>query len=195
MISKRAVPSMCPRSTSFSMVPSFLSRSVCVKLARRSIVPVGKTSRYLPTPVVCVADIALAAESASFCLAYTAAGLTPDGGVTYFLPRIVGVQRAKELMLTNRKLSAAEAFDWGIVARVVPDDELIAESEKLARSLAIGPTRAFGATKRLLLTSPMSGLDAQLEAESDVIVAITDSADSRDGIRAFLEKRKPVFKG
>jgi 2-(1,2-epoxy-1,2-dihydrophenyl)acetyl-CoA isomerase len=89
--------------------------------------------------VVCMTDIALAAESAIFNMAYTAAGLAPDGSSTYFLPRVVGIRRAKELMLTNRTLSAAEAHAWGIVERVVPDDELIAETEKLARTLASEP--------------------------------------------------------
>jgi 2-(1,2-epoxy-1,2-dihydrophenyl)acetyl-CoA isomerase len=145
--------------------------------------------------LACVADIALAAESASFCLAYTAAGLTPDGGATYFLPRMIGVRRAAELMLTNRRLSAAEALDWGIVARVVPDDELIAESEKLAYSLVRGPALALGATKKLLFASAVSDLEAQLEAEADVIVAMTDTRDSREGVQAFLEKRKPIFRG
>ena len=145
--------------------------------------------------LVCVADIALAAESASFCVAYTAAGLTPDGGATYFLPRLIGLQRAKELILTNRRLSADEALDWRLITRVVPDDELIPESEKLARSLASGPSQAFGASKRLLLASPTSNLDTQLEAESSTIVAVAETQDAREGIRAFLEKRKPIFRG
>jgi 2-(1,2-epoxy-1,2-dihydrophenyl)acetyl-CoA isomerase len=145
--------------------------------------------------LVCIADIALAAESASFCLAYTAAGLTPDGGATYFLPRLIGLQRTKELMLTNRRLSAAQACEWGIITRVVPDAELNAESEKLARSLANGPSRAFGLTKRLLLASAVSDLGTQLEAESDAIVAVAGTQDAREGIRAFLERRKPTFRG
>jgi len=159
------------------------------------VVAVNGTAAGAGMSLVCVADFALAAESANFCLAYTAAGLTPDGGATYFLPRLIGLQRTMELMLTNRRLSAAEAFDWGIITKVVPDDELIAESEKLARSLASGPSRACGATKKLLLASAVSDLETQLEAESDTIVAMTDSRDAREGIRAFLEKRKPNFSG
>jgi 2-(1,2-epoxy-1,2-dihydrophenyl)acetyl-CoA isomerase len=100
-----------------------------------------------------------------------------------------------ELMLTNRSLSASQAFDWGIITKVVPDDELIAESKKLARSLASGPSRAFGATKKLLLASAVSDLETQLDAELETIVAMTNSRDAREGMRAFLEKRKPNFKG
>ncbi|MBW2540552.1 MAG: enoyl-CoA hydratase/isomerase family protein [Deltaproteobacteria bacterium] len=145
--------------------------------------------------LVCMTDIALAAESASFSMAYTAAGLTPDGSSTYFLPRIVGMRRARELMLTNRKLSAAEAHAWGIVERVVPDAELMIEAEVLARALASGPTLAFGATKKLLLASQTAELENQLDAETSAIVSMTATSDGREGVTAFREKRRPNFKG
>ncbi len=145
--------------------------------------------------LVCMTDMALAAESAIFTMAYTAAGLAPDGSSTYFLPRIVGMRRARELMLTNRRLSAAEAQAWGIVERVVPDDDLIAEAEKLARVLASGPTLAFGAVKRLLLSSQNAQLEDQLDAETSAIVAMTRTSDGREGVAAFREKRKPSFTG
>jgi 2-(1,2-epoxy-1,2-dihydrophenyl)acetyl-CoA isomerase len=145
--------------------------------------------------LVCMTDIALAAESAFFIMAYTAAGLAPDGSSSYFLPRAVGMRRAKELMLTNRRLSAAEAHEWGIVERVVPDDDLMAEAEKLARSLASGPTLAFGAVKKLLLASQHAQLEDQLDAETSAIVSMTRTSDGREGVTAFREKRKPNFKG
>jgi len=145
--------------------------------------------------LVCMTDIAVAAESASFTMAYTAAGLAPDGSSTYFLPRIVGVRRARELMLTNRRLSAAEAHAWGIVERVVPDDELMSEAEKLARTLASGPTLAFGAVKRLLLASQTADLEDQLDAETSAIVSMTETSDGREGVTAFREKRSPRFRG
>ena len=145
--------------------------------------------------LVCMTDIALAAESAIFTMAYTAAGLAPDGSSTYFLPRVVGIRRARELMLTNRRLSAAEAHAWGIVERVVPDDDLIAEAEKLARALASGPTLAFGAVKKLLLASQNAQLEDQLDAETSAIVSMTRTSDGREGVAAFREKRKPSFKG
>jgi 2-(1,2-epoxy-1,2-dihydrophenyl)acetyl-CoA isomerase len=145
--------------------------------------------------LVCMADIALAAESAIFNMAYTAAGLAPDGSSTYFLPRIVGIRRAKELMLTNRTLSAAEAHAWGIVERVVPDDTLMGEAEKLARDLASGPTLAFGAVKELLLSSQNAQLENQLDAEKSAVTSMTRTSDGREGFTAFREKRKPSFKG
>src|SRR5438067_5056216 len=107
------------------------------------------------------ADLVLAAESAKFTLAYTRAGLSPDGGSTYFLPRIVGARRALELALTNRVLSAKEALDWGIVNKVVPDAELQAEALTLAKSLAAGSTAALGAAKRLLHHSSSESLETQ----------------------------------
>ena len=128
-------------------------------------------------------------------LAYTAAGLAPDGSSTYFMPGMIGMRRTKELMLTNRRLSAAEALEWGIVQRVVPDDQLMLEAEKLARSLASGPTKAFGVVKKLLLAGEMSDLEPQLDAETSGIVAMADTSDGREGLTAFLEKRSPVFNG
>jgi 2-(1,2-epoxy-1,2-dihydrophenyl)acetyl-CoA isomerase len=145
--------------------------------------------------VVCMTDIALAAESASFTMAYTAAGLAPDGSSTYFLPRIVGIRRAAELMLTNRRLSATEAQALGIVARVVPDGDLMIEAEKVALALAGGPTLAFGAVKKLLLASQTAELEDQLDAETNAIVSMTRTSDAREGVSAFREKRKPSFKG
>ena len=145
--------------------------------------------------LVGMTDMALAAESASFTMAYTASGLTPDGSSTYFLPRAIGMRRTKELMLTNRRLSAAEAHAWGIIERVVPDDDLIAEAEKLARALASGPTLAFGAVKKLLLASQNAKLVDQLDAETSAIVSMTRTSDGREGVAAFREKRKPRFKG
>jgi 2-(1,2-epoxy-1,2-dihydrophenyl)acetyl-CoA isomerase len=145
--------------------------------------------------LVCMADIAIAAESAHFTMAYTAAGLTPDGSSTYFLPRIVGIRRAREMMLTNRRLSAAEAHTWGIVERVVPDADLMTEAEELARTLASGPTLAFGATKKLLLASQTAELEDQLDAETRAIVSMTTTSDGHEGVTAFREKRLPNFKG
>jgi 2-(1,2-epoxy-1,2-dihydrophenyl)acetyl-CoA isomerase len=145
--------------------------------------------------LVCMTDIALAAESAFFTMAYTAAGLSPDGSSTYFLPRIVGIRRARELMLTNRRLSATEAHALGIVERVVPDDDLMAEAEELARVLASGPTLAFGAVKKLLLASQAAQLEEQLDAETKAITSMTTTSDGREGVRAFREKRGPNYKG
>jgi 2-(1,2-epoxy-1,2-dihydrophenyl)acetyl-CoA isomerase len=141
------------------------------------------------------ADLVLAAESAKFTLAYTRAGLSPDGGSTYFLPRIVGVRRALELALTNRVLTAKEACEWGIVTRVVPDAELQAEAQTLAKSLAAGATRAFGAAKRLLHHSSAESLETQMELEAQAIADQARTADAREGIAAFIAKRAASFRG
>jgi len=145
--------------------------------------------------LICAGDIVYAAESARFVMAYTAAGLTPDGSSTYFLPRVVGLRRATELILTNRRLSAQEALEWGIVTRVFPDDQCLDKAAALAAQLAAGPTKAFGAAKRLLHKSMTESLETQMEYETQGIVNISSTSDAREGITAFLEKRKPVFKG
>jgi 2-(1,2-epoxy-1,2-dihydrophenyl)acetyl-CoA isomerase len=141
------------------------------------------------------ADLVLAAESAKLVMAYTAIGLTPDGGATWTLPRLVGLRRALELTLTNRRLTAAEALAEGLVTRVVPDAELLDDALALARTLAAGPTGALGAAKRLLRDSLGTDLEAQLALETRSLATAADSADSREGIDAFLGKRAPRFGG
>lgn len=138
-------------------------------------------------------DLALAAETARFTMAYTRAGLTPDGSSTYFLPRIVGLRRAKELTLTNRTLSAQEALAWGLVNQVVPDAELIDTARSLARDLAGGATLALGAAKRLLDGGFNDTLESAMEDEAQAISAMARTEDGREGIQAFLEKRAPSF--
>lgn len=141
------------------------------------------------------ADIVIAADTAGFVMAYTQAGLVPDGSSTFFLPRRIGDRRARELMLTNRRLTAAEALEWGLVNRVVPVDRLLPEATALAATLAAGPTRALGAVKALLNESFEHSLEAQMELEARAIAAAAGTADGREGVRAFLEKRKPEFTG
>jgi 2-(1,2-epoxy-1,2-dihydrophenyl)acetyl-CoA isomerase len=141
------------------------------------------------------ADLTIASDAAAFVMAYTNAGLVPDGSSTFFLPRRIGDRRARELMLTNRRLSAAEAFEWGLVNQVVPAAELTATVAKLAAALAAGPTRSFGATKALLNETFEHGLEAQMELEARAIAAASITPDGQEGIRAFLDKRKPAFSG
>jgi 2-(1,2-epoxy-1,2-dihydrophenyl)acetyl-CoA isomerase len=140
-------------------------------------------------------DFPIAAESAKLTMAYTRAGLTPDGSSTYFLPRIVGYRRAIELAITNRVLSAREALELGLVTRVVPDADLMSESTKFAAELAAGATAAFGGVKRLMIESFTNTLEAQMSLETEYISAMGRSTDGREGIASFLAKRAPKFSG
>ena len=139
-------------------------------------------------------DMAIAAKSAVFTMAYTAAGLSPDGSSSYYLPRLIGQRRAKELMLTNRKLPADEALEWGLVNAVVEDDQLQQEAKKLAETFVAGSKRAYGDVKSLLLSSEDASLEAQMELESRTIANALVSEDGREGTSAFAEKRSPKFK-
>ncbi|MFM8846066.1 MAG: enoyl-CoA hydratase-related protein [Gammaproteobacteria bacterium] len=141
-------------------------------------------------------DVVLAAESAKLTLAYTRIGMSADGGASFHLPRIVGPTRAKELMLLNPVLSAAEAKNSGLVTMVVPDLELEAKTRDLAASLANGPTRAFGEVKRLLLASSHNTLEQQLALEARSMTSLAgNTSDSREGFAAFAEKRSAKFTG
>jgi 2-(1,2-epoxy-1,2-dihydrophenyl)acetyl-CoA isomerase len=140
-------------------------------------------------------DLVIAAESAIFMTAYNMVGLSPDGGMTYLLPRMIGLARTKEIMLTNRRLSAQEALDWGLVNKVVPDGELMKEAEALARRLANGPTLSFGSVKRLLNEAFSETLESQMEHESRGIADMTKTKDAKEGIAAFIERRRPNFTG
>lgn len=140
-------------------------------------------------------SISLFADDANFTIAYTGAGLSPDGGATYFLPRIVGLRAAEELILTNRTLSAQEAADLGIASQVVPADQLLSAARATARKLASGPTRAFGNVRQLLLASLNSDLSSQLDREAHSFAEMAGTADAKEGITAFLQKRKPTFTG
>src|SRR5215472_911146 len=129
-------------------------------------------------------DLVLAAESARFTMAYSKIGATPDGSSSYFLPRLVGVRRALEMYLTNRVLSAKEALDWGLVTRVIPDGELASATKALAKELANGPTKAFGAAKLLFQQSTQESLETQMELESQSIAASGHTDDFREGVTA-----------
>ncbi len=140
-----------------------------------------------------IGDIVLAAESASFTMAYTRAGLCPDGSSSYFLPRLVGLRKAQELMLTNPTLSAAEAAEIGLITRVVPDDELRADAEAAAAQIASGARLSTAYVKKLLLASAGNDLETQMALEGQLIESCVTSPDGREGIAAFFEKRKPEF--
>jgi 2-(1,2-epoxy-1,2-dihydrophenyl)acetyl-CoA isomerase len=159
------------------------------------VVAVNGTAAGAGFSIAISGDLVVMAESAKLTMAYTAAGLSPDGSSTWFLPRLVGMRRAQELMLTNRRLSAAEALDWGLVNQVVPDAELAATAGALARQLASGATRAFGTVKSLLASTFSESLETQMELEARGIAAMAGGSDGREGIEAFVAKRAPKFSG
>ena len=138
-------------------------------------------------------DYVIASDAAKFTMAYTAAGLSPDGSSTYYLPRLVGMRRAQELALTNRVLSASEAHAWGLVTRVVAPGDLEAEALTICRQLAAGPGLAQAGVKQLLLGSLGTGLETQMELEGRLIARTAASQDGLEGIAAFLEKRPARF--
>ena len=140
------------------------------------------------------ADIVIASEAAHFTAAYTAIGLTPDGGMTWALPRLVGLRTAQEMMLTNRRLTAAEAVSAGLVTRVVAAEALAEEGRKLAAQLADGPTAAFGSVRRLLAESQTAPLGLQLEREAASISAAAAGPEGREGVAAFAARRKADFR-
>jgi 2-(1,2-epoxy-1,2-dihydrophenyl)acetyl-CoA isomerase len=140
-------------------------------------------------------DIRLAAPEASFILAFGRVGLVPDSGATWFMPRLVGTAKALEIALTTEPLSAADAERFGLVARIVPADGLLAEAQALAERLAAGAPRAIALTKRALNRAWDATLEEQLEYEADLQGLAGASADHAEGVAASVEKRRPAFTG
>ncbi len=139
-------------------------------------------------------DIVLAAESAHFTVAYTAIGLSPDGGTTWLLPRLVGLRRAQEWALTNKRVSSAEALQAGLITRVVEDAALAEAANQMAVQLASAAVNAIGRTRNLLLDSFGNPLELHLEQEARHIAEAGRAAEGKEGIAAFLAKRKPDFR-
>ncbi|MGU3434233.1 enoyl-CoA hydratase-related protein [Actinomycetes bacterium M1A6_2h] len=143
--------------------------------------------------LVCHADIAIGARSTKFRPAYPALGFTPDGGMSWALPRIVGPRRARDILLSDSILGGEEAHRLGLLTRLVGDDVVVSEAERVARSLAVGPAETIGATKRLLAQSDTNTLAEQLEAEAVSISTLAGSPTGREGVDAFVAKRRPDF--
>jgi len=139
------------------------------------------------------ADLVVSCEEATFTMAYTAAGLSPDGSSTYFLPRTIGLRRTQELMLTNRRLTAREALAWGLITRVTSAQELMVCAHEWAGTLSRGSLSSHGWVKELLASSFSNGLETQMALEARGIASSVVSPDGREGVAAFLGKRAPVF--
>jgi 2-(1,2-epoxy-1,2-dihydrophenyl)acetyl-CoA isomerase len=172
--------------------------------------PLVRKLRALPFPVVAAVngvaagaganialacDIVLAARSASFVQAFAKVGLVPDSGGTWFLPRLVGAARARGLTLTAAPLPAETAEAWGLIWKAIDDDTLMAEAEKLCTQFAAAPTIGLALTKRALDESWNNDLETQLELERELQRQASRTPDYAEGVRAFMEKRKPVFGG
>ena len=172
--------------------------------------PIVRRLRALPKPVVCAVngvaagaganiayacDLTLAAESAVFIQSFIQIGLIPDSGGTFTLPRLVGMQRAFGQMILAPKVSAKEAEAQGMIWKAVPDAELMNEATTLAKKLAVMPTKAIALTKDALNRSTFNHLDDQLDVENELQTVAGNSHDYQEGVQAFLEKRKPVYRG
>ncbi len=140
-------------------------------------------------------DLVVAAESSYFQQSFRSVGLVPDGGSIFFLTQRLGVSRAKDLVMTGRRLGAAEAYDWGIVNRLVADEELLARALALATELASAPTYVLGLTKKMFAAAASPSLETVLEIESYAASVARSSRDHQEGVTAFREKRKPRFTG
>jgi 2-(1,2-epoxy-1,2-dihydrophenyl)acetyl-CoA isomerase len=180
------------------------------EIVHKTYNPIITKIRDLEKPVICAVngvaagaganiafacDITLAAESATFVQAFSKIGLIPDSAGTYFLPRLIGVQKATALMMLAEKLPAVEAEKLGLIYKVVADAELYNEAFKIADSLANMPTVGLGLTKRAINLGLNNNLIQQLEVEAVLQELASESYDHKEGVKAFLEKRKPEFKG
>jgi 2-(1,2-epoxy-1,2-dihydrophenyl)acetyl-CoA isomerase len=172
--------------------------------------PIITGLREMPKPVVAAvngpavgigcslalaADLIVAAESAYFLLAFVNIGLVPDGGSTAFLPARIGYARAAEMAMLGERVPAAQAREWGLINRVVPDDRLEAEADALLEKLANGPTRSYAGSKRLLNRRVYADLAGQLDAEAEAQQDQGHSKDFVEGVMAFVEKRPANFTG
>jgi 2-(1,2-epoxy-1,2-dihydrophenyl)acetyl-CoA isomerase len=172
---------------------AFVSR--LVRMPKPVVAAVNGVAAGAGFSIAMACDLVLAHADAVFTAAYSRIGASPDGSMTYFLVRHLGMRRAMELYLTNRVLSAAEALDWGLVTQVLPAQGFAEAALEQARALAAGPTVAYGFAKDLFYHSLNHELETQLELEAKRIVAATRTTDFREGTRAFVEKRPARYVG
>ena len=164
-------------------------------LAKPVIAAVNGPAAGAGLSFACACDLRVAAESATFVPGFVGIGLVPDAGGTWFVHRLLGFARAFEWLSSNRRLSAAEALDWGLVSEVIPDGAFAARVAELAAEWAARPTLAIGRTKQLFEHAYAAALDAQLALEAQLQQESVGTADFAEGVGAFLEKRAPSFTG
>jgi 2-(1,2-epoxy-1,2-dihydrophenyl)acetyl-CoA isomerase len=180
------------------------------KLLRETYHPIIEGIRTMPKPVVAAVngpavgiglsfalscDLVLAAESSYLLLAFVNIGLVADGGSSFLIPERAGFARAAEMALLGERIPAQKALEWGLINRVVPDDELEHAADELADRLAAGPTRSYAGTKRQLNAWQFERFQAQLELEASVQAELGRSQDFMEGVAAFVEKRPARFTG
>jgi 2-(1,2-epoxy-1,2-dihydrophenyl)acetyl-CoA isomerase len=180
------------------------------KIVKEHYNPIIEKIRNIEKPVVCAVngvaagaganialacDIVLAGESASFIQAFSKIGLIPDSGGTFFLPRLIGFQRATAYMMLGDKISAKKAEEIGMIYKSVTDENLMEEAKNLVKKLALMPTRGLGLTKKALNNSMTNNLSQQLELEEKLQTEAGKTFDYNEGVNAFLEKRQPAFNG
>ena len=192
----------------FQHTPEEIKKNFVLRI--HDLHPIMFAMRRMPKPIVCSVagaaagagvsvalscDLVIAADTSFFTLAYCHIGTSPDGSSTYQLPRTLGIKRAMEMTLLGDRIPAEQAKDWGLVNFVVPVADLEEETMKLATRLANGPTKAYGEAKKLLYKSINTQFESQLQAEGESFAQCAAGHDFKEGVTAFIEKRKAVFTG
>lgn len=175
------------------LVPLNAAIACFLRMEKPLVVAVNGAVAGAGVGLAVMGDVVLLDPSAQFRLAYTGVGLSPDAGATWLLPRLIGLRRAQSFCLTDARVRADEAVAIGLGTRIAAAGMLEEEAMAMARALAAGPTAAFAATRRLLLESLDNGLETQLELESRAVSRQGAHREGREGVRAFAEKRAPVF--
>ncbi len=184
-----AAPALIDRLTG----PLHMAIARLARMEKPLITAINGTAAGAGLGLALIGDVALAARSARFAVAYGAIGLSPDAGTTWLLPRLVGLRQAQRLALEGERIDATEAERIGLISRVVDDADLPATARVIADRMATGAITAFARTRALLHASGGNGLETQLEREAVGISMSAREADGREGIAAFLERRPPRF--